>query len=396
MRTLAILFHIAGAWAVLQPLPIQENLAFRVWLCAGLAISIPVIVHALLTGFARIYLLVPLAIFWGAYLCRFVTDAYLDQIQLGYLSPTNYIFFLAGISMPSVAAGLAVGRLSKGKERWDFIAGGLIAAMLVSLSFGNVEETASLGRLQTGMTNPIWSGHLGVSAILVALYLMAFARSFSGFALAMFALPIGGVIILRSASRSPVIALGAGLALLIWAAILHKSKRAVLIFAVVAIAGVPWLMRRAELEDANIGRIALYSDNYFHPDSSSGRDVLFELAWEQFQAKPLTGYALEVQNAGESLFYPHNLSLEALMATGIVGGAPFILTAGAAFLALFWLVKSKDRIPFALLYAQALVLGSFSGALTSCFSFWFFLGTVLGFGTVPGRKRETKNEHARL
>lgn len=106
---------------------------------------------------------------------------------------------------------------------------------------------------------------------------------------------------------------------------------------------------------------------------SSGRDVIYADALNEFLNAPWIGNAFLVQSGLFTGFYPHNMIVEALMATGMVGG----------FFFLQWIYHSL-RIAYRLigvghpaawtgvLLLQYLIYGMFSNAIFLNTAFWYY------------------------
>jgi O-antigen ligase len=93
-------------------------------------------------------------------------------------------------------------------------------------------------------------------------------------------------------------------------------------------------------------------------------------AWRQFLDQPLLGsHALELG----SYTYPHNVLLESLMATGVLGFALLLGSMGPATLAALRIIRAESQFMWiALIYLQYVVHCMVSGSLYLEASFWSF------------------------
>ena len=102
--------------------------------------------------------------------------------------------------------------------------------------------------------------------------------------------------------------------------------------------------------------------------SFEGREVSFDTAWQQFKDNPLLGNSFFIEGTGE---YPHNLVLEALMSTGIVGGIAYIVAAAIMLLSAVRLLSRENGYEWlALLGIFFLVAAQFSGTHWSFGAHW--------------------------
>jgi O-antigen ligase len=115
---------------------------------------------------------------------------------------------------------------------------------------------------------------------------------------------------------------------------------------------------------------------------STGQDQATELrliaingAWDQFLTSPLMGDGIEERNTG---FYPHNVILEALMTTGLIGAIPFVLLLIKATHASWTIMrKHEEFIWLALIQVQYLIAAQLSGAIYQATSLWVSVAAVL-------------------
>ncbi|MFL2545889.1 MAG: O-antigen ligase family protein [Candidatus Rariloculaceae bacterium] len=115
--------------------------------------------------------------------------------------------------------------------------------------------------------------------------------------------------------------------------------------------------------------------------ASSIRVELSQRAWVEFAANPLLGVAIEDR---AFRLYPHNLVLEAFLATGLFGGLLLVIimlfsVVHALRLALSGSVASWISV----LYIQYFVSGMFSGALYGASDFWVLMAAL--FCSDPSR-----------
>ena len=110
-------------------------------------------------------------------------------------------------------------------------------------------------------------------------------------------------------------------------------------------------------------------------ESVDSRERMFASAWQQFLEKPILGSALLEETSG---FYPHNLVLEAFMATGIIGGCAYLLLIALMLNASIRLLIKADGYEWlALLAIMYLVGAQFSGSHWGFNAHWQSLVLVI-------------------
>lgn len=191
---------------------------------------------------------------------------------------------------------------------------------------------------------------------------------------------LSSVLFLVGASRSSVIALFLSLLVLfLYSSVKNKIK----IFTY-AIISIPVFIFLLEYTGSSIFE---RSSSTANNGDSGGRFELWNAALDNFYLNPIFGNYIELVNApgysniGVGNMYPHNMFVEVLMSTGVVGFFIFVicflegLRQGLRFV-------QKDRYfvwVFALLI-QGLSLQFFSGSIYTAILFFFPLG--LTFGTL--------------
>jgi O-antigen ligase len=199
-----------------------------------------------------------------------------------------------------------------------------------------------------------WSLPLGIGAIALSVY-----------------------VLVLSASRSP--ALGFVICVLL---IIVRLRAQVVHFVVTAVLVAVALYQLGFIEQLNFlniatSRIVTVGDGA--SDFEGGRGDLYAVAWEMFKNSPFLGESLFVFGFA----YPHNIFLEALMATGLLGGSLLAVMLWKGILT-FIAVSRRGNLGFwvLLLFVQALVATMTSGAIFSDPMFWSTLGLGIGL-TVP-------------
>ena len=104
-------------------------------------------------------------------------------------------------------------------------------------------------------------------------------------------------------------------------------------------------------------------------------------AWQSFQENPIFGSGLEI---GPPLQYPHNVIVEALMATGIVGVTIFSIILFLAFRAGRRIVLHRPQVGWLTLLMVQYVAGALvSGTVYSNSVMWMMLAACVASASHP-------------
>lgn len=106
---------------------------------------------------------------------------------------------------------------------------------------------------------------------------------------------------------------------------------------------------------------------------TSGRDVIYADALNEFLNAPWIGNAFLVQTGLFTGFYPHNMFVEAFMATGIVGGFFFVQWVYQSLRIAYQLITVGHPAAWTgILLLQYLIYGMFSNAIFLNTAFWYY------------------------
>ncbi len=244
---------------------------------------------------------------------------------------------------------------------------GLAIAALVTVAGSVVLEYP--GRWTLYGMNPIWLGRIGWTLALVAVVTQGGGRWIRG-AAGLAGIGIG----MATASRGPAMAFA--LAVAIWWVFLvrsHGRKRqsrwGIVIRIVLLAIGPIAVSALGSTGGVDYGRVFAISDL---PEDTNvlSRIALQREAFESFTRHPLIGTGLGSLASSNLQPYPHNVVLETLAETGLVG---MLL---AVFVTVMALRHARDRPDLAALLILAILFGLASGDLAGNWSIWF-LAAVL-------------------
>jgi O-antigen ligase len=109
--------------------------------------------------------------------------------------------------------------------------------------------------------------------------------------------------------------------------------------------------------------------------SSASRTVIWDIAINHFTHNPIFGYGLESPETGN---YPHNIFVEVLLATGVVGFIPFIFLVYKSLQRSLFIFKYSPQNSWIVnIFLQCLIQNLFSGAIYTASWFWFSMAFML-------------------
>lgn len=128
--------------------------------------------------------------------------------------------------------------------------------------------------------------------------------------------------------------------------------------------------------------------------STGGRDDIYSNVINIIKGSPILGEYYLVPHGAGAGSYPHNFFLEAFMATGVLGGIPFVILTFYTLIKSYKLLHSKHPASWiVLLYLQIVGYGMFSTGLYSSQDYWMLLFYML---SAPGSVMITVNEQSRI
>ncbi|MGA9148575.1 MAG: O-antigen ligase family protein [Candidatus Nanopelagicales bacterium] len=310
--------------------------------------------------------------FWLVYLARLlwdVADPFIEGTEIAL------VFFLGACTVPAAL-------IASSHRDWDeqnvaraLVLSGLLVCIggLLLRDIALQSQMQDSGRLSFSKLNPISLGHVGCTTVLASISIMARRRG-AWWWIALVATSIAMILMTYAASRGALVAL----AICLFAYVVARrawgyvAAGAIVIYILVASYGV---MNPDKLLEFT-GLSQLGSDT-----SSMERIELMSMAMDQIRGNWQFGssYTLPMQQG-----YPHNIILEAFMATGIIGVSIFLYSVlRGAFLTMKCLAGAKPLA--ALMFIQYFWGAQFSGALWASAGFWLALTVVLAKGFAPSK-----------
>lgn len=277
------------------------------------------------------------------------------------------IFALIICAVPAAFLSLGAAQMSERNTAWAlFTVAGLatIGALWMQYSSPGEGLMEATGRLSFQKLNPITVGSTATIVIVTSYVLFPrVGRLPRVGVLAMSGLAIAALYM--AASRGPLLSLAA---CVIAIPILRQSFKWVVALSVFAVAvilylsvtDISWLLETLRFTGTGSFR------------SNQDRMAAIALGLELFWQNPFFGYGTQLPM---SALYPHNLMVEVLMATGLVGVIPFLwmmVSVGKSTL----LLSRRGHLLLPLLAVQFLTAAQFSGAIWGAGQMWIVFAVM--------------------
>lgn len=344
--------------------------------------------------------LLPLLTFLFLYGLRLIYDVSGLGLVFGSQSASYVYGYFFGLTLlPVIALNVAYKRIDiDSLFRWAFAVIVLtnIALFLFSLtSEGLAANSAFSSRAeivgeeyQTAVLNPLNFGVMGAMMSALALGVLTTAQRLSipllgGCCLL---IVIGIANILFSGSRGPFLAFAVALLAILWSTFGSRLRIRQIIWVVVGliIAGLIYLALFSKVQIFLFDRFLMMFENRTG-GMLEERDFLLEVAWQDFLSSPILGssYVISVGNAS-----PHNIVVEALMSTGLLGGVFFGFAAVRFAIALYRMLRGDfGRSAYCLAppILCMLTIGLTSYSIGQSPELWIYIALV----TVMGSTQQT-------
>ncbi|MEY8239270.1 MAG: O-antigen ligase family protein [Cycloclasticus sp.] len=263
----------------------------------------------------------------------------------------------------------------------------LITCFIATYIVFFIEGTAGGRLFANERLNPITLGHTGVLLSLTSIWILLQSGKekvrITYSLLCFFSIAIGVIALGLSASRSPVIALIVCSFIMFRGARLNLYHYAALGLGLLIVIFVFDFSKILTDHGTALSRVFNFSLSVYDTQEG-GRVSLYTEALHQFSESPVFGQSLFLENG----HYPHNVIIDALMSTGIVGFFILIVLIFVSFWNLYLLSKRYELGKWLfVLYVQAFVGSMTSGAIFYDPMFWSTLGVGLG---LVGRSRLIK------
>ena len=318
-------------------------------------------------------------LFFTIYIIRFVIEVILGSSVFSYtISLTEFSSYLFGLVIPAFCIHGLFGRDKTPAALMPILYVGLLLFSLATLKYYFIDGNPILDRLGANdILNPITTGHMGVTLLIISTFsVIGLGEEKKTIYKLMYliGIPFGALLLIFSASKGPVIAALIILTLMMAIGVKRKRYLAVVSLCLILILAFIYFYIQAGEQGIDLARFLSTEGFSSSQESSMERINLLKEAIRNFIDNPFFG-AGPVMKASPEFPYPHNIIVEAFMATGIFGGGLFL--AGIICLCYVVIKKLYNFDPYSwvgLLFLQYLIGGIFSGNLYYNLPLWACIG----------------------
>ena len=324
--------------------------------------------------------------FFKSYL-SFTNDVYSEIFKLQFSEIYSRIIIIAMV--PS----LALLFINYKKINFALVAKAFFYVLMVMLIFNLIYAAVMPYGIQIRYIFSMYYisyGHLGTTLALLSIFFLLFKpKEISSYFL-YFGLILGIVTILIGGARSPFLAI---MVVIPYLLILKKNYKLIALFLVLLLLSVVVIYIFGKSDDYHLMFIDRTYLWLFEGDNSL-RTPLFNKGIEIFKANPIIGGRTHFEDG----MYPHNIFLELLMATGILGLILYLLKFITVFKNFrYFLFKNKNayHILFFTLFLQYFVLVITSFTLYSVPEFLYFSNIIIGISISNSNEENESNDGSR-
>lgn len=314
------------------------------------------------------------------YLANIFIDVFLDPIPI--LNSSRGLTDLIGFCLIMVLA-LSFRydpAFHSPKSFWFFsisLAIGLILAYFLARVNTDLELSSGQIRYDANSTvNTIVYGQTGCALSLISIFgfFNYKKKLFRLFFLVAFI--IGMLSIAKAGSRSPVVVL-ALVSTFYFMARLGNVKGIIIIFIFIGLITI-FKEPIIDLLESTGSDLAIRLTNMVVERETSGRDNIYSNTLNIIQDSPILGAYYFLPSGVGAGMYPHNFFLEVFLATGLLGGIPFMILIFISLVKAYKLLKVNHPCSWIIiLYLQMLVYGMFSTGLYSSQDFWVLIFYIM-------------------
>lgn len=318
--------------------------------------------------------------FWSVYFVRLYVSLHLLAEPVSRSPETYWIWSVGACFLPSMAILVSHDTASLERLRQPPIILSILAGICL-LAAGSTNMTGMSGeiydinRLNIKSLNPISMGHAGVTVLLLSVGTITICkRDPSKIFVGLVGIMLGATLVLLANSRGPIVSLVITLGIFLLARLRHRSTYLLggLIFAVASYVVIQF----PALLFGDSGTFSRFTTISSNGDLAAiSRFISYRGALDQFVGSPLLGDGIEERITQQ---YPHNVILEAFMATGVLGGGPFLLIFVTAIRSAWGLIQLNSQLAWVGLVALQQLIGvQFSGSLWATNTMWVMMILVI-------------------
>ena len=252
--------------------------------------------------------------------------------------------------------------------------------ILINIASQGLSSLIFNGRLQLDALNPISLAHVAAVCTILGIYYVVNLKPKTNrginYGLGLLSIIIGISLLILTGSRGPMLATVITVIFFLVSISLVKSIKYLAISVIFVILSFPIIS--SLLIDSDISTLNRINGAVENNDGGvSGRYDAYKAAWDIFLNNPIIGDTITEPVLRT---YPHNIILESLMATGVLGFIAIAsLIIGCIYLAWGIARRRDDGAWISLLFIEALIGAMFSGAIYSVSMFWVTFAMVVGY-----------------
>ncbi len=236
-------------------------------------------------------------------------------------------------------------------------------------------------------------GHIGTSLSLLSLYWLLFAKNKTRNEIVLSTIGFfGGLTVIYFANtRSPIVALIAGIVLML---LIKKYFKAILGLLFILLAGIAVIFISLKAENFQVTSHNSFWERIYNSvfrGDTSQRGNLYLEAIHNFMEKPFIGKSILFPDG----MYPHNVYLEVLMSMGIIGFIMIVYIHFHTFRKMFLLIKNpfaQNKLWIVILFLQYYILSLTSYNIYGNTDVWFYMA-MLWAANVKISKTEREKEN---
>ena len=347
-----IVASLAGLDSLLTSIPFRLAIALLGLLLVALSVTQPI-------PFMRLSWLL---LFWMIYLFRLAWD-----ISHDVRGADDALIYFAGTALAPAAVLCIAPSLDWQKAAKRIVLLGALSAglSLLTIWYGwdvGLVEGEHAGRLSAARVNPIVLAHAAVTTLLA---IMCLRTTWLRWTFHMLVAAMAVACLVLSGARGAVVAF----AVCLFVLAIYTKRWSWMFLVAVLIAGLVVYVEEFLL----LERLLALASGRLEDTASLERLAIMENALRQFQEQPIFGSSYIEP---EYQIYPHNLFVESLMATGVVGTFVLLALLWKAFRKSLLMMRAGEYL-FPILLLQYLVAMQFSWAIWSAPQLWVLLPLVL-------------------
>jgi hypothetical protein len=338
------------------------------------------------------------------YTFRFAHDTMFRPIEIFAPPLDDAILFYFGICLPTFFGLVFVRDKAAVRSAGDWLywmayfictAGMMTGAGLIALGQNKLENGATY-LIGNGAMNHFQFAHMGLLLLGLGAYKLGCRRYRNRLSMILIiaSIPLAVAVLLLADSRSAFVGAPLVIVAALYGAVRARNLAVMVVSIVIAALSVSWLIGYAAYVNLDLAK-ELTIWEYLGGESTYNREAMGTRAIEEFEAHPLLGDEIIEETYGE---YPHNILIEAFMATGFFGGFLFLLLwARGGYVALRF-AGDKEYGWLAVVFLEQIALQLSSGSLFVSSDVWavfaIFVGLeISGFHRERSGQNETRMHH---